>query len=169
MAWYYLDSEGNEVGPLSPSEMKNLVQENIVQRTTSVRSDYLSTYTPAENDPVLFPGQLPQHETSTESPQIPQKTSKQVLAKDLFPFLWMASQAEIAAGGIFVVIGIFRYLGGCFGELDKSSDAMVEMARKIALLLSGGSFFTSGLIMFASGAIILILLEIFATLKTNSR
>lgn len=54
MNWYYIDSEGKEIGPVSSSEFKKLAQEGVVQPSTSIRPENRTAFCPAEKVQGLF-------------------------------------------------------------------------------------------------------------------
>lgn len=77
MAWYYIDSDGKEIGPISSAEFKNLATLGVILRSTSIRPEHRQSYCPAVKVQGLFPPKtdVPPENQETSSPPDPPETS----------------------------------------------------------------------------------------------
>jgi len=61
MNWYYLDTQQQQVGPLSDAEMQNLVSKGVMKKSTMVWNESMAGWLSAAQTPInaLFPATTP--------------------------------------------------------------------------------------------------------------
>ena len=76
-AWYYIDSEGKEIGPISSAEFKKLTTLGVILRSTSIRPENRKSYCPAVKVQGLFPPKTdvpPENQEVSSPPDLPESS-----------------------------------------------------------------------------------------------